>query len=147
MQKKTELKKGAGKKHYETDEVKRYLGVLSKQHHHEINAVSEQLGGITQRLDSNEDTLVSHGAMLRSQGIALESQSKILESHSKALESQSKILETLSKKVDSHTEMLGHVMTDIQEIKNGLTAKVDRTEFSRLEKRVIALERARASAK
>lgn len=42
--------------------------------------------------------------------------------------------------LNSHTQMIGQLMTDVQEIKNDLKQKVDRTEFARLEKRVLAIE-------
>ena len=47
-------------------------------------------------------------------------------------------------KLDSHTEMIGQIMTDITDIKNELKEKIARDEFAKLEKRVIILERRRA---
>jgi hypothetical protein len=49
-------------------------------------------------------------------------------------------MDTIDKKLDVHTQMIGQLMTDVQEIKNDLKQKVDRTEFARLEKRVLAIE-------
>lgn len=46
----------------------------------------------------------------------------------------------LEKKVDGHTEMIGQIMEDVQEIKANLTQKVDLEEFTLLERRVITLE-------
>lgn len=46
----------------------------------------------------------------------------------------------IKKIVNGHTEMIGQLMIDVQEIKNDLKQKVDRTEFARLEKRVLAIE-------
>ena len=41
----------------------------------------------------------------------------------------------------THTEMIGQLMVDVQEIKNDLKQKVGRDEFARLEKRVLMIER------
>ena len=49
-------------------------------------------------------------------------------------------LEKVNQKLDSHTEMIGSLMIDVQEIKNDLKQKVDRNEFAKLEKRVLMLE-------
>ena len=46
----------------------------------------------------------------------------------------------VKKTVNLHTQMIGQLMVDVQEIKTELKAKVDRDEFARLEKRVITLE-------
>lgn len=49
-------------------------------------------------------------------------------------------LDEHSQKLDIHTQMIGQLMVDVQEIKTDMKQKIDRNEFSRLEKRVIALE-------
>ncbi len=54
-----------------------------------------------------------------------------------------KRLDHVETTLNSHTEMIGQIMSDVQEMKNDLKQKVDRTEFARLEKRVVMLERAR----
>jgi hypothetical protein len=46
----------------------------------------------------------------------------------------------INKKLDSHSEMIGRIMVDVQEIKSDMKQKIDRSEFSRLEKRVVILE-------
>ncbi len=53
----------------------------------------------------------------------------------------------MDEKLDSHTEMIGKVMIDVEqvkldvaEIKHDLKQKVGRDEFARLEKRVVILE-------
>ncbi len=52
---------------------------------------------------------------------------------------------SVQQKLDSHTEMIGRLMIDVQEIKNDLKQKVNRDEFAHLEKRVLALEIGRGS--
>ncbi len=49
-------------------------------------------------------------------------------------------LDGLTKKVDSHTEMIGKVMVQLQEIQSDMKQKVDLQQFARLEKRVVMLE-------
>lgn len=56
-------------------------------------------------------------------------------------------LDEHGKILNSHTQMIGQLMTDVQEIKNDLKQKVDRTEFARLEKRVLAIESREYSGK
>ncbi len=46
----------------------------------------------------------------------------------------------LSEKLDSHTIILGQLMVDVEEIKSGMREKIDRKEFTALEKRMVALE-------
>lgn len=56
-------------------------------------------------------------------------------------------LDGIDKRLDNHTQMIGQLMVDVQEIKTDLKQKVDCSEFSPLEKRVSALEvRPRATA-
>lgn len=46
----------------------------------------------------------------------------------------------LSSKIDTHTEMIGRLMTDVEEIKIGMHEKVSRQEFNKLETRLFSLE-------
>lgn len=41
---------------------------------------------------------------------------------------------------DSHTEMIGKVMLQLEEIRGEMRQKVDYTDFAKLEKRVVYLE-------
>lgn len=52
-------------------------------------------------------------------------------------------LDDHSKILDSHSEMIAQIMMDVTEIKNDLKQKVNRSEFEKLEKRVLMLERRR----
>jgi hypothetical protein len=49
-------------------------------------------------------------------------------------------LERVEETLQSHTEMIGKLMEDVQDIKHELKKKVDREEVDKLEKRVLALE-------
>ena len=102
----------ASKKKYEAGEVKRYLGVLSGQHRHDIKAIGEQYFDIKKTLDSH---------------------TKILDLHTETLKSHSNIL-------NSHTEMIAQLMIDMTEVKNELKTKINVEQFARLEKRVVRLE-------
>ena len=46
----------------------------------------------------------------------------------------------LNDKLDTHTEMIGRLMTDVEEIKVGMNDKVSRNEFNKLESRLVSLE-------
>jgi hypothetical protein len=49
-------------------------------------------------------------------------------------------VEKIEKTVNSHTEMIGRIMIDVEEIKSGMREKVDRREFVKLERRMVMLE-------
>jgi len=46
----------------------------------------------------------------------------------------------IEKRLDSHTEMIGKIMIQLEEIKGELKQKVDYRDFAKLEKRVAQLE-------
>lgn len=46
----------------------------------------------------------------------------------------------LNEKLDSHTEMIGRLITDVEEIKVNMREKINRDEFNKLETRLVALE-------
>ncbi len=106
-------------KSYSGDDVKRYLGSLSEDFQHKVSAIGEQFGSI--HADTKETR-----ALVGAQG-------KLLNLHTLMLSSQAETLK-------AHTEMIGRLMEDVQEIKTDLKVKVDRQEFARLERRVISLE-------
>jgi hypothetical protein len=138
--KKTVTKKVVTKS-YSGDEVKRYLGALSEnfQHHldgyakqsernigalsedfqHKVSAIAEQFGSI--HADTKE-TRALVGA-----------QEKLMNLHTLMLSSQAETLK-------AHTEMIGQLMEDVQEIKTDIKQRVDIQQFARLEKRVLAIE-------
>jgi archaellum component FlaC len=43
-------------------------------------------------------------------------------------------------KLHEHSQILGRLMVDVEEIKSGMREKIDRKEFTALEKRMVALE-------
>lgn len=49
-------------------------------------------------------------------------------------------LDEHSKKLDSHTEMIGRLMIDVEDIKVNMREKVNREEFNKLESRLVTLE-------
>ena len=51
-----------------------------------------------------------------------------------------KDLKDVKSAVESHTQMIGRIMIDIEEIKSGMREKVDRRDFVKLEKRLVVLE-------
>ncbi len=53
-----------------------------------------------------------------------------------------KDLKEVKNTVEAHTEMIGRIMIDVEEIKSGMQEKIDRKEFSKLEKRLVTLEAA-----
>ncbi|OGZ06011.1 MAG: hypothetical protein A3C93_06420 [Candidatus Lloydbacteria bacterium RIFCSPHIGHO2_02_FULL_54_17] len=98
MKKKTATKKQDS----HTQEIKRYLGVLSEDFQGRVSGIAEQFGGLNRKLDDHTDSIAN-----------------------------------ITKKLDTHTQMIGQLMIDVQEIKN---EKVGRSEFARLEKRVVRIE-------
>ncbi|MBI5798341.1 MAG: hypothetical protein HZB10_00210 [Candidatus Yonathbacteria bacterium] len=102
-----------------TDEIKRYLGALAEDFQGRVSAISEQFLGLNAKLDEHS--------------LKFESIDAKLDEHSLKLDEH-------SLKLDLHTQMIGQLMVDVQEIKTDLKQKVDRSEFARLEKRVIILE-------
>ncbi len=127
-------KKVIAKKSYGGDDIKRYIDLakdqfgkeshrhmsaLAEEFQHRTSAIAEQFGGLNKKIDVINVKLDEHGRKLDEHGRIL----------------------------DSHTQMIGKLMTDmtevkkdVQEIKTDLKQKVDRAEFARLEKRVIAIE-------
>lgn len=56
------------------------------------------------------------------------------------LDEHGRKIDDLARKVDGHTLMIGRIMEDVEEIKSGMREKVDRSEFVKLEKRMVVLE-------
>lgn len=100
-------------------EIKRYVGVLSEEFQGRVSGVAEQFLSIS--VDVKE-TLALVG-----------SQEKILNLHTMMLDAQ-------ASKMKAHTEMIGKIMVQLQEIQSDMKQKVDLQQFARLEKRVVMLE-------
>ncbi len=119
MKKSVTPKKIIPKSNPHTEEIKRYIKEINKDTQRYLGAIAEDFG---------------------------ERVSAIAEQFSglnKKLDNHTKILDSHTHTLSSHTQMIGQLMVDVQEIKTDLKQKVDRSEFSRLEKRVIALETGR----
>lgn len=101
---------------YSGDEVKRYLGVLSEQHHEDMKVIKEGFAAINQRLDGHDEKLDSHTEMI----------GKLM-------------VDMTTVKGDIET-----MKEDISVIKGDLKKKVDVDEFRSLERRVLLLERRRS---
>lgn len=116
-----------------TDDIKRYLGALAEDFQGRVSAVAEQFSGVNEKLNGISREL--GGVHHELGGI------------NKRLDGMDGRFDGIDKKLDTHTQMIGQLMVDVQEIKGDMKQKVERSEFSRLEKRVIALElRPRATA-
>jgi len=106
-------------KSYSGDEVKRYLGSLSEDFQHKVSAIGEQFGSI-------------HADIKETRAL-VGSQERLLNLHTLMLSSQAETLK-------AHTEMIGRLMEDVQEVKTDIKQRVDAQQFARLEKRVLAIE-------
>ena len=105
-----------------------------------LDSVRDTVEKMEVTLDLHTQKLDSHSQILDSHTKKLDLHSQILESHTKKLDSHSQILESHTKKLDSHSQMIARVMEDVEEIKSGMREKVDRSEFVKLEKRLVVLE-------
>ncbi len=103
----------------QTDEFKRYVGVLVEDFTDKQQLLAEAVSHIGAKVTSLDDRMLS------------------LEDKMLSVEDK---LTTLEEKVDSHTEMIGQLMEDTQEMRAQLTQGVQRSEFTKLETRVSRLE-------
>lgn len=88
-----------------TQEIKRYIGVISEDFQHRVSGIAEQFGGLNNKIDRIAEVQNEH-----------------------------------TRKLDNHAIMIARVMEDVEEIKSGMREKVDRSEFVKLEKRMVVLE-------
>ena len=95
-----------------TEEIKRYVGSLSEDFQHKVSVIGEQFDGLNKKIDQINGTLDEHTVRF----------------------------EKIDRKLDSHAQMIARVMEDVEEIKSGMREKVDRSEFAKLEKRLVVLE-------
>lgn len=108
------------------DEIKRYLGALAEDFQGRVSAIAEQFLGLNEKLDN-------HTQMFVEINVRLDGMDGRLDGIDVRLDKVDGIL-------DTHTQMIGQLMVDVQEIKIDLKQKVDKSEFVPLEKRVTALE-------
>lgn len=104
------------------EEYQSYLGVLAEDFESQVKLIAEQYGDIKQTLSSHTEILNSHTEIIGLIQIQLSAIREMVAKNTKDIE----II-----KMDTHI------------IKNELKEKVSRDEFILLEKRVIALEKAR----
>ncbi len=104
-------------------EVKRYIGFVTESHRDEIKVVAENVKGLEERMDRGFNEV-----------------NKRLDTHEQILSRHELLLHEHTKKLNSHSEMIGRLLVDGEEIKSGMKQKIDREEFTKLEKRMVALE-------
>ncbi|HEY9582729.1 MAG TPA: hypothetical protein VJK09_00230 [Candidatus Paceibacterota bacterium] len=105
-------RKGKTKKKIGLDEFRRHTGALIEHMDDSFKLTNEEISGIHQ-------TLNEHGKQIRAVN-------QTLNSHTVTL--------------NSHTQMIGQIMVDVEEIKNDLKQKVSYDDFAKLEKRVVRME-------
>ncbi|HEY4518275.1 MAG TPA: hypothetical protein VJG48_01460 [Candidatus Paceibacterota bacterium] len=101
-----------GKQTITLDEFKRHTGALMERVDDGFKLTNEEMAGIHQKLDSHSHDI---------KGIR-----QVLDDHTQTL--------------DSHTQMIGQLMTDVSDIKFELKKKVSYEDFAKLEKRVSRVE-------
>ncbi len=130
MKKNTTPKKAVQKSDPHAEEIKRYLKELNKdteRHISELNKGTERyIGAVTEDFQGRVSAVAEQFSGIN-----------------KKLDAHSERFVKIENKLDVHTQMIGQLMVDVQEIKTDIKQKVDRSEFARLEKRVIALETGR----
>ncbi len=106
--------------------MKRYMGAISEDFQHRVSAIAEQFLGLNDKIDIINEKLDIH--------------SSILDKHSSILDEHTTQFSCINDTLDSHTEMIGRLMIDVEEIKVGMNEKVSRNEFNKLESRLVSLE-------
>ena len=107
-------------------EVKRHMSALGEEYQGRIDAVIEQFGGMNRRFDHVDKKF--------------ELVDKKFDHIDKRFDLVDKRFTGIDKKLDAHTEMIGRIMIQLEEMKSDMRQKVDLQQFSRLEKRVVLLE-------
>ena len=101
---------------YSQVDMERYLGALTEHFDDGIKAVGEKVDFLHEKMDRR------------------------FEQVDKRFEQVDKRFEKIEKTQDTHTEMIGRIMIQLEEIKGELKQKVDYRDFAKLEKRVTRLE-------
>ncbi len=109
------------------EEIKRYLGSLSEDFQDRLDGHAKQsernMGALSEDFQHKVSAI---GEQFGGLNTKVDSISKTLEHH--------------GRKLDSHAAMIARVMEDVEEIKSGMREKIDRKEFTKLEKRLVVLE-------
>lgn len=100
-------------------DVKRYIGFLNEAHGDNLKALGEGVIGINERLDRMDNRF---------------------EKIDQRFDRIDQRFEKVDVKLNEHSQILGLLMVDVEEIKSGMREKIDRKEFTALEKRMVALE-------
>lgn len=106
--------------------TERYIGALTEDFQGRVSAVAEQFLGVNERLDKMDNRF--------------DKIDNRFDSVDKRLDKMDMRFEGIDNKLDIHTEMIGQLMTDVQEIKTDMKQKVAPSELTNLDKRVLALE-------
>ncbi len=128
-------------KSYSGDEVKRYLGSLSEDFQHRLDGHATQsernVGALSEDFQHKVSVIgeqfSSLHADVKETRALVGAQERLLNLHTMLLTGQAETLR-------AHTEMIGRLLEDTQEIKTDMKQKVDLQQFARLEKRVLAIE-------
>jgi hypothetical protein len=99
-----------------------------------IDATNERLDATNERLDATNERLDATTILLSEK---IDATNERLDATNEKLDATTK---TLTEKLDSHTVMIGRLMIDVEEIKVGMREKVDRSDFNKLETRLVTLE-------
>jgi len=92
--------------------IKRYIGAVTEDFQHRVSAIGEQFSSLHDKLDTH----ITEISRINDK----------LDDHGRIL--------------SSHTEMMGRLMIGVEEIKVGMNEKVTRSEFNKLESRLVSLE-------
>ncbi len=110
-----------------TEEIKHYLGSLSEDFQHRLDGYAKQsernIGALSEDFQHRVSAI---GEQFGGLNAKVDNIGKTLEHH--------------GRKLDSHAAMIARVMEDVEEIKSGMREKIDRKEFTKLEKRLVVLE-------
>ncbi len=118
---------------YTGDDVKRYIGAVTEEFRGQVSAVAEQFLGLNEKVDQIDQKVSSLDQKVSS----LDEKVSSLDEKVSSLDEKVDCLQNTSK---THTEMIGRLMTDVEEIKIGMLEKVSRQDFNKLESRLVALE-------
>ena len=89
-----------------------YIGAVTEDFQHRVSAIGEQFSSLHDKLDTH----ITEISRINDK----------LDDHGRIL--------------SSHTEMMGRLMIGVEEIKVGMNEKVSRSEFNKLESRLVSLE-------
>jgi len=122
---------------YSQVDMERYLGALTEHFDDGIKAVGEKVDFLHEKMDRRFEQVDKRFEQVDKR---FEQVDKRFEQVDKRFEQVDKRFEKIEKTQDTHTEMIGRIMIQLEEIKGELKQKVDYRDFAKLEKRVTRLE-------